>query len=216
MSSIDSASTDDHAYFQAIEGRFIQLRGAPLLLSPADWQLAKSWHEQGIPVDLVLETLDQVFAARRDRDAKGRVQGLRYCAPAVERAWEERRELLATGQRGVPPALDVEERLQALSERLADDGMVDNDLAKRVARLEGTAEEVEVQLTEIDRQMLDAVTRSLPEEDLAVIRQSVASSVSKIHSRLSAVEAAEIHSRLEREAIRRRFDLPVLSLFAGR
>ncbi len=117
MSSTDS-SADDHAYFQAIESSFIRWRGAPLLLSPSDWQLARQWHRQGIPLELVLETLEQVFVTRQARGAKGRVQGLRYCAPAVEKAWSARQELMATGERQAPPKLDLTERLHGLAKTL--------------------------------------------------------------------------------------------------
>ncbi|HQN38153.1 MAG TPA: hypothetical protein PLQ31_01300, partial [Thermoanaerobaculia bacterium] len=48
-------SAEDHAFFQAIEERFVALRGAATLLSPADWQLARAWHRAGIPLAAVLE-----------------------------------------------------------------------------------------------------------------------------------------------------------------
>ena len=85
MSSTASA-VDDHEFFQAIEACFIRLRGAPLLLSPADWQLAKHWRQRGIPLDLVLETLEEVFAARRARNAKGKVQDFCHLC-SVESCW---------------------------------------------------------------------------------------------------------------------------------
>src|SRR5436309_13032449 len=88
-----------HAYFQAIEEVFVALRGAPLLLSPTDWQIARRWHREGIPLGLIRQALEAVFAKRQERGAKGRISSLRYCAPAVEAAWAERRELAAPGGR---------------------------------------------------------------------------------------------------------------------
>lgn len=92
-----------HAYFHAIERVFIALRGAPLLLAPADWQIARRWHHDGVPLSLVLDTLAAVFAKRRERQAAGALSGrivtLRYCAPAVDAAWLEQRALLAPGLR---------------------------------------------------------------------------------------------------------------------
>ena len=49
----DSEAEADQAYFQAIEETFVRLRGAPLLLSPADWQVARRWHRDGVPLPLV-------------------------------------------------------------------------------------------------------------------------------------------------------------------
>src|SRR6185295_3536233 len=111
----DPAADSDHAYFQAIEESFVELRGAPLLLSPADWQVARRWHEEGVPLDLVRRTLAEVFARRKERDAKGKISSLRYCAPAVDAAWEEVRELTAPGRRVEAPAFEVPPRLAALA-----------------------------------------------------------------------------------------------------
>src|SRR5215475_13765984 len=107
-----------HAYFQAVEEIFVALRGAPLLLSPADWQVARRWHREGVPLDLVRRTLEEVFAKRKERGAKGKISSLRYCAPAVEAAWEELRELTAPGERSEAPAFEIRPRLAALATAL--------------------------------------------------------------------------------------------------
>src|SRR3954462_8488132 len=88
-----------HAYFQAIEEIFVELRGAPLLLSPADWQGARRWHGEGVPFELVRSTLEEVFARRKERGARGKISSLGYCAPAVEGAWGELKDLIAPGKR---------------------------------------------------------------------------------------------------------------------
>src|SRR3954449_609946 len=112
------AEDSDHAYFQAVEEIFVQLRGAPLLLSPVDWQVARRWHQEGVPLDLVRSTLEEVFAKRKERGAKGRISSLRYCAPAVEAAWADLRELMAPGDRAAAPAFEVTPRLVALAASL--------------------------------------------------------------------------------------------------
>ena len=213
MSSTDS-SADDHAYFQAIEESFIGLRGAPLLLAPSDWQLAKRWHQQGIPLGLVLETLEAVFAARQARGAKGKVQGLRYCASAVEKAWLERQELAATGKRQEAPTLELPERLRRLSESLLACESVTEDLARRVAALEGTPENIEAALQRFDQEMIEMVMDRLDVSSLDEIKESIETSLTKLRSRLGESESARVRDRLMREAVRRRLDLPVLSLFA--
>ena len=43
----------ESAYFRAIEDAFVRLRGAPLLLSPADFQVATRWGQRGcVPLGL--------------------------------------------------------------------------------------------------------------------------------------------------------------------
>src|SRR4029077_879820 len=107
MSATADESDSDHAYFQAVEEIFVELRGAPLLLSPADYRVAQRWHREGVPLDLLRRTLEEVFAKRQERGAKGKVNSLRYCAPAVEAAWSDLRELTAPGQRAAAPAFEV-------------------------------------------------------------------------------------------------------------
>ena len=79
-------------YFQVLEEAFIRLRGAPLLLSPADWQVAQRWRGLGIPLDFAIAGMTEVFARRRERGSEDRVSSLRYCARAVERGWRKAEE----------------------------------------------------------------------------------------------------------------------------
>ncbi len=216
MSSTDNTG-EDHAYFQAIEERFIRLRGAPLLLSPADWQLARKWHEAGVPLALVLETLDRVFARRAERGAaRGKVQGLRYCAPAVEAAWQAQAELQATGARVSPPALDLMARLEILASAIRDLPLETATLADRIAALKGEPEAVERALVDFDRELLSLATRELDEKALEEIGEEVEASLSRVRSRLAEDETGKVRDRLLRELVRRRWNLPVLSLFEER
>ena len=213
MSSTASA-VDDHAYFQAIEERFIRLRGAPLLLSPSDWQLAKTWQGQGIPLELVLETLDEVFAARRARGAKGKVQGLRYCAPAVEKAWSDRQDLLATGMRSGAEPIELRQRLTDLAASLSRVPGLSSDFSTRVASLGGSAANVEVELSRLDREMIETLAASLDTAVLDEIRQVTERSLDKLESRMDKTEVSRVRERLVREGVRRHLGLPVLSLFS--
>src|SRR5262245_5879970 len=118
MSGTDLEADEAQRYFRAIEAAFVRLRGAPLLLSPADWQVARRWFEEGVPLDLVVRGLEEVFARRRERGAKGRISSLRYCAPAVEHAWEEVASLTAAGRTAPAEPIDIAARLAALAAAL--------------------------------------------------------------------------------------------------
>lgn len=87
------------AYFNAVAERFLTLRGAPLLLSPSDFQILTSWRRTGIPAALILDALEKLFRKRAERGERGSVP-LRYCVPAVEEAWDELCEMVAPGIRG--------------------------------------------------------------------------------------------------------------------
>jgi hypothetical protein len=204
----------DHAYFQAIEEIFVELRGAPLLLSPADWQVARRWHQEGVPLDLVRRTLGEVFARRKERGAKGKISSLRYCAPAVEAAWSDLKELTAPGQRAVAPAFEVAPRLAALAAALPAALASRGVWAGRMTGLSGDPQDVEERLAALDREMLDGVAAGLPPEGRTEIEAAVEKTLALLGGRLPADEIETSRERLFRQTLRRRLGLPVLTLFS--
>lgn len=204
----------DHAYFQAVEEIFVSLRGSPLLLSPADWQVARHWHREGVPLDLVRRALEEVFAKRKERGAKGKISSLRYCAPAVEAAWDELKDLAAPGHRAAAPAFEVAPRLAALAAALPRTLPGRDRLAGRIGALDGDPQSVEERLASLDREMLDAATAALDGESSAEIATAVEKTLASLGGRLPAEELERSRERLVRQALRRRLGLPVLSLFS--
>lgn len=100
-------------YFSIIAEHFLALRGAPLFVSSADFQLLDSWRRTGIPAAVILDALGAVFSRRANRGERGSV-GLRYCAPAVEEAWAELRELVAPAVRGDESLAEAVSRLTGM------------------------------------------------------------------------------------------------------
>ena len=139
---VDFESSEAHRYFRELEDFFIDLRGAPLQLSPADWQVSKRWYERGIPLSHVKRVLEEVFTRRRERGAEGLVT-LRYCRKPVEAQWQEVEEMRATGERAAAPRLDVAARLAALADALPAELAGRGELAARILGLEGDTEHVE-------------------------------------------------------------------------
>jgi len=224
---------EDHAYFLAIEDHFVRLRGAPLLLSPADWQVARRWHRQGIPLELVRRALEEVFARRRERGAKGRISSLRYCAPAVEAAWTEHSELAAPGARVEAEAFDAASRLAALAAALpggagrggrpaaAAPGLAGpRGLAGLRAELAALADSgldaqaIEERLAELDRRTLDGALAALGAEERAALDATLDKAMGAVAGRLAAAEIDRARGRLARQVLRERLGLPMLSLFS--
>ncbi|MFP5286701.1 MAG: hypothetical protein ACLGI9_13245, partial [Thermoanaerobaculia bacterium] len=190
------------------------LRGSPLLLSPADWQVARRWHRDGVPLDLVRKTLEEVFAKRKERGAKGKISSLRYCAPAVEAAWAELTEMTAPGHRAEAPAFEIAPRLAALAAALPPAFFGRDAFAARIAALDGDPQAVEQQLSTVDREMLDAALAGLDEEGREEIDAAVEKTLAALAGRLPADELERSYERLTRQILRRRMGLPVLSLFS--
>jgi hypothetical protein len=210
----ETAEDSDHAYFQAVEEIFVELRGAPLLLSPADWQVARRWHQEGVPLELVKRALVDVFARRSERGAKGKISSLRYCSHAVEVAWEEVRELTAPGRRAGAPAFEIPPRLAALAAALPADLPDRETLAARIAALDGYPQDVEDRLSSLDREMLDLAAGGLDAEVRAEFHSAVEKTLAALGSRLPAEELEHSRERLARQVLRRRLGLPLLSLFS--
>jgi hypothetical protein len=212
----------DHAYFQSIEELFVRLRGAPLLLSPADWQVAARWHREGVPLALVQRVVEEVFARRAARGAKGRIQSLRYCREPVEAAWAEIQSLTGPGRRLEAEPLDLPPRLAALSAALPEGLPGREELAGRIRALAGPggdahpldSESVEAALATFDRRLLDQAAAALAEDARAALEGELEATLGSLAARLPAEELEAARDRLRRQLLRRRLRLPVLSLFS--
>lgn len=81
-----SPAPDD--YFRAVERTFLGLRGAGLVLSPADWDLVRRWEERGIPLEVVLSGIRATFSGKVRVSSR---MPLGACSRAVEAALDARR-----------------------------------------------------------------------------------------------------------------------------
>lgn len=214
MTATDDASAGDHAYFRAIEEVFIRLRGAPLLLSPADWQVARKWHRAGIPLDLVCATLEEVFRKRDESGKHGSVSSLKYCHRAVEEAWAVWKELAAPAAHGGPVEMDIGTRLSGLAAALPE-SLHDRDrLGQQILALEGGVQDVEHELTILDRRMMESWLSTMTPEVTSEIEREVDGVLARLETRLPTDERPGVRERLFEQAARRRAGLPVLSLFS--
>jgi hypothetical protein len=208
---------DERSYFRVIEDHFIRLRGAPLLLSPTDFQVARQWRREGIPVELVMRAIDEVFERRAERGTQTPVQSLRYCASAVEAAWHESSKMEQAGRRETAEPLDTRARLAALAasipERLEGARAV-RDAVEGLAESGGAAEEVEASLAALDGQLMTVALDSLDNQSRAALEGRVERGINALGGRLTAEETEVARQRLREQALRRELELPLLSLFA--
>jgi hypothetical protein len=183
-------------------------------LSPADWQTARVWWEEGVPVDLVCRVLEEVFERLHERDPERRIQGLRYCAPAVEEAWREVRDLSIVAGRMDAEPIDVSGRLQLLSAQLPTDPPVVQKLRQELLSLSGSAEQVEESLVTMERRLLDELSMNLDGATMDRLRTRAAESLERMGGRVAPADRQDLEDRLIRESLRKELDLPTLSLFA--
>lgn len=77
-------------YFTEIEETFVRRRGKHLFLSPLDWALIDGWKERGIPLHIVIRSIEAVFDVY-DRQPVGTrsIKTLFYCREEIESQYNE-------------------------------------------------------------------------------------------------------------------------------
>jgi hypothetical protein len=72
-------------YFTEVEDEFVRRRGKPLFISPLDWALVETWKNAGIPLHIVLRSINQTFDGYDKRPhAHQKINSILYCQQAVE------------------------------------------------------------------------------------------------------------------------------------
>ena len=199
-------------YFVEIEGHFAQRRGTPFILSAKDWLLMKKWREEGIPLPVVIEAIDTVFANNETSGRKKVISSLSYCRHAVKEIWDERRELYA-GAHEVLPESDPLALLSILAAELEASPLA-APFADRVRALasEKSVPAIEGKLLELEGELIDAVIATSP-DGLAEIRAHVAAALAGSKAMDEKTRARTEAANLRR-LTREKFGLPRLSLFS--
>jgi len=216
-------SPEDHAYFLTIERAFLGLRKKATLLTAADWQEAQGWQRQGIPVELVQDVMEKLFERQQAR--KGRtISGLRYFRAAVEAAWEEMLALKAGGRAEESVVLPISSRLANLAASLPQ-GLPQRSkwtgaIAATAAAVAGPAaggglpNEVEEALRALDSELLSELDAGLDAAERGSLADQVGQALARLRGRLPEDELAIASVRVTEQLLRRRFGVPVLSLFS--
>jgi hypothetical protein len=229
-------STNDEAedYYAAVERHFVSLRGSPLFVSPAEWQLIHRWREAQIPLRVVKQGLDQAFANRKSHRP---IRRLSYCRQTVEACYRRFREAVAgvgksgpaTEERLAEERRNVQEYLDRLVSKLevARDGLTDvrplraaiDRVVKQLSVLNDASreplglDELERELGALEAELVETAESVLEPEERAACREAAEHSLRDYRSRMpeDVLESARRSAYLKR--VRSRFALPALSLF---
>ena len=221
-------------YFTEIETRFQQRRGTLLLLSTLDWALIEMWREAGVPLEAVLQGIDDAFDKYDQRVQKTasrlrKVNGLAWCAQAVMTATEGMRdaavgaakpeakqedsgfqpERIAAYLRNNAGALESQgaEAITSLAQRL-------RSLAEAVEG--GTAasmEELETTLTALEERMFAALMLSATEDEVVALRTQAARELAPYRGKMSAVQLKQVTEQFVHKRLMEARGVPRLSLF---
>ena len=203
--------SEDQVYFKAIESLFIELRGAPFQLSPDDFDVAKLWRAEGVPLDVALATLREKITTMVEKGGEPK-RRLKYYRRAVESAWQRQRELAAPGETATATEVDVAARLARLAQRVPE---TLPEIRRRISRLAdaGGSEAVDKSLAEMDRDMLAAARDALSSEQREELESRLEASMAALAGRLGGASTTA-RERAEIRLLRDLTDLPFLSLFS--
>src|SRR2546429_829963 len=156
-------------YYREIETHFAMRRGTPFILSAKDWTLMKKWHDEGVPLPVVIEAIDSVFEKNETSGRRKVISSLSYCRHAVKELWDERRNLYVGGIEQTPESAP-EVMLEQLAQRLeaSPSGAAFADRVRALGS-EKSAPRIEQGLIELEGEMLESVMATSP-QDIAGIR----------------------------------------------
>jgi hypothetical protein len=209
-----SGQTRQGRYFQEISQSFLDLRGAPFVLSSRDIMTISTWEETGIPLRIVLEGIRRAFEKYRLRHAGSRkIFSLSFCQAEVERAFAEFRDRGVGRER--PRVSRTEKAAKARAE---------------VQRFLAAVPPEAGYLTDVFGQALAALSRRAPREvelekleesvDELIMRQASAENRDAARKQVEAEFAGRSNQEQERilglqlvKRVREKLRIPHLSLF---
>ena len=202
-------------YFLEIEARFAERRNTPFILSAKDWALMKKWRDDGVPLPVVLEAIDQVFENNETSGRRKVISSLSYCRHSVKELWNDRKDLYAGGAEPAPeeqpgPMLDaLAERLQAAEAPPA----VLEEFAAAVRALvsEKTVPRIEERLIAMESELMNRIMDADPVA-AAEIREELARAIGD-PARLDEKTRQRTEEANLRRIVRTRYGLPRLTLF---
>ena len=197
------------AYFVEIEAHFAMRRGTPFILSAKDWALMKKWHEERVPLTVVIEAIDTVFEKNETSGRRKTISSLSYCRHAVKELWEDRK-VMYVGETETTP----EASLEALAAQLAETplGAPFADRVRALARA-GSIAKIEEGLLDLERELIDAAIAAAP-DDVSAIRSEITATLGDT-SRIDEKTLARTREANLRRLVRERFGLPRLTLFGS-
>lgn len=229
----------EQEYFARIEGRFQQLRGSPILLSPKDWLRVSSWWKDQIPASVVLRGIEIAFERKHKPEPGTVVRSLGYCEPIIRQEWERWRQESVTRrsahqadpQAGEDQMVWVRIHLErtatdlktafertkspALREALREcSGFLKEETSNLSVFHSGSLEKMEKRLLLLERDLGRIALQILDAAEMARIESEVDRDLAPYKDLMTGETFRETRKVLTEDRVRGVFFLPRISLFA--
>lgn len=216
-------------YFTEIEDTFVRRRGRHLFLSPLDWAMMETWQERGIPLHIVIRSIESVFDARERKPQPVRtIKTLFYCREEVEQQYAEW-SASQVGASSLPESKEFGYDTESVNEHLASSidklRAIDRDdlreaIDRAVARLvelsdlDVTDQEVlDSSLSDIERMLEIAMVEDWRPDELVAIRKELEGELREYKREMSADAYANTFSLMLNKRLREAAGIPRLGLF---
>ena len=203
-------------YYLEIEAHFAARRGTPFILSPKDWMLMKKWKGNDIPLPVIIEAIDQVFARNEESGRKKVISSLHYCRHAVKEIWEERRQL-HVGQEDMVPEEDPGQALEIVAAAI-EKSLLPMELSaalsaevRALAALRSVPK-IEERLIEMEQELFARLLTELSAEERSALQTAISKSLGD-PTNLDEKTRRRTEDANQRRQLRERFELPRLTLF---
>ena len=203
-------------YYLEIEAHFAARRGTPFILSPKDWMLMKKWKGNDIPLPVIIEAIDQVFARNEESGRKKVISSLHYCRHAVKEIWEERRQL-HVGQEDLVPEEDPAQALEIVAAAIEKSRLpmeLSAALSAEVRALTAlrSVPKIEERLIEMEQELFARLLTELSAEERSALQIAISKSLGD-PTNLDEKTRRRTEDANQRRQLRARFELPRLTLF---
>jgi hypothetical protein len=218
-------------YFTEIEDTFVRRRGKNLFLSPLDWALIDGWKERGIPLHIILRSIESVFDVYDRQPAGTRsIKSLFYCREEVEAQYNEwlasrvgRNEGEDEGKN--EPAFstdDIKVHINGSIERLNAISLttLTEDVSRAVARLRELRDDLTRDVETVDKtlgdieQMLDrSLLANWDKQDLKTLEKEVAGQLRTYKAEMQQDAYKKTYEMMLLKRLREEAGIPRLSLF---
>jgi hypothetical protein len=230
------------SYFSEIEDTFIRRRGKHLMLSPMDWALIEGWKERGVPLHVVVRSIEHAFDSHAAKKQKRTVKTLLYCQEEVEAQYAEWLASRVGGHEEQPEENQDDskspfpraavlahlarslETLSMLFQERRDEDELTEAFSRAVTLLseikddyasaaQPDARKLEESLTGIERLLDDTMRRIISESELQSANAEIDLQIKPYQRHMDKAAFEQTRENLLRKRLRDHFGVPRLSLF---
>jgi hypothetical protein len=216
-------------FFTEIEDTFIRRRGKHLLLSPIDWALIEGWQNRGIPLHVVLRSIESVFDVWERNPGPRTIKGLMFCREEIEAQYQEwlssqvgKNESGDEEKAEAFSAESIREHIQAAIEQLGrcaepelreDVDRVINRLMEVKEQPGGDPETIDRTLLDIERFLDEALLSKTDPAHLKEVEKDVATQLKQYKAEMKETEYKSTYRLMVLKRLREEKGLPRLGLF---